>query len=83
MAHQASHGRRKQRQGVDYRQAVGDDLPRYDGQVQLGQPAAARPGPVAGRPVITMVRGHRVDPGLRSCVPSRTKLTRCRISARS
>ena len=30
------------RQAVDHRQAVGDDLPRHRGQVQLGQPAAAR-----------------------------------------
>jgi hypothetical protein len=29
------------RQAVDDRQAVGDDLPRRRGQVQLGQPAAA------------------------------------------
>jgi hypothetical protein len=35
-------------QGVDDRQAVGDDLPRRGRQVQLSQPAAARPGPVAG-----------------------------------
>ena len=32
------------------------------GQVQLGQPAAARPGPVAGGPVIAVVGGDRVDP---------------------
>jgi hypothetical protein len=34
------------RQAVDDGQAVGDDLPRDCRQVQLGQPAAARPGPV-------------------------------------
>src|SRR6266568_1951116 len=44
------------------RQAVGDDLPRRRGQVQLGQPAAARPGPVARAAVIAVVSGHRVDP---------------------
>jgi hypothetical protein len=49
-------------QGVDDRQAVGDDLSRRRRQVQLGQPAAARPGPVAGRPVIAVVGSHRVDP---------------------
>ena len=32
------------------------------GQVQLGQPAAAGPGPVAGGPVIAVVGGDRVDP---------------------
>ena len=33
----------QRRQAVDDRQAVGDDLPRRGGQVQLGQPAAAGP----------------------------------------
>ncbi len=50
------------RQAVDDRQAIGDDLPRCRRQVQLGQPAAAGPGPVAGRPVIAVVGGDRVDP---------------------
>ena len=50
------------RQVIDHRQAVGDDLPRGCGQVQLGQPAAARPGPVAGTAVIAVIGGHRVDP---------------------
>jgi hypothetical protein len=50
------------RQAVDGRQAVGDNLPRGGGQVELGQPAAARAGPVAGRPVIAVVGGDRVDP---------------------
>ena len=31
-------------------------------QVQLGQPAAARAGPVAGGPVVAVVGGDRVDP---------------------
>ena len=43
-------------------QAVGDDLPRRGRQVQLGQPAAAWPGPVAARPVVAVVGGDRVDP---------------------
>ena len=50
------------RQAVDDRQAVGDDLPRGRGQAQLGQPAAAGPGPVAGTAVIAVVGGDRVDP---------------------
>jgi hypothetical protein len=45
-----------------HRQAVADDLPRGRGQVQPGQPAAARPGRVAGGPVIAVVRGDRLDP---------------------
>ena len=32
------------------------------GRTRLGQPAAARPGPVARGPVIAVVRGDRVDP---------------------
>jgi len=52
----------QRRQAVDDRQAVGDDLPRGRRQVELGQPAAARPGPVAGGPVIAVVGGDRVDP---------------------
>ena len=49
-------------QGVDDRQAVRDDLPRRRRQVELGQPAAARPGPVTGGPVVAVVGGDRVDP---------------------
>ena len=49
-------------QGVDDRQAVRDDLPRRRLQVELGQPAAARPGPVTGGPVVAVVGGDRVDP---------------------
>jgi hypothetical protein len=52
----------QRRQAVEDRQAVGDDLPRDRGQVQLGQPAAARPGPLTGAAVIAMVGGDRVDP---------------------
>ena len=44
------------------RQAVGDDLPGRRRQVQLGQPAAAGPGPVTGRAVEAVVGGDRVDP---------------------
>src|SRR5690349_16178236 len=32
------------------------------GRTRLGQPAAAGPGPVAGRPVIAVAGGDRVDP---------------------
>jgi hypothetical protein len=32
------------------------------GRTRLGQPAAARPGPVAGGPVVAVVGGDRVDP---------------------
>jgi hypothetical protein len=32
------------------------------GRTRLGQPAAARPGPVTGGPVIAVVGGDRVDP---------------------
>jgi len=35
----------RRRQGAGELQAVGDDLPRHRGQVQLSQPATARPGP--------------------------------------
>ena len=49
-------------QAIDHRHAVRDDLPRRRRQVQLGQPAAARPGPVAGGPVIAVVGGDRMDP---------------------
>ena len=49
-------------QAADDRQAAGDDLPRHRRQVQPGQPAAARAGPVAGGPVIAMAGGDRVDP---------------------
>jgi len=52
----------QRRQAVDHRQAVGNDLPRRRRQVQLGQPAATRPGPVARAAVIAVVGGHRVDP---------------------
>jgi hypothetical protein len=52
----------QRRQAVDDGQAVGDDLPRGRRQVELGQPAAARPGPVAGGPVVAVVGGDRVDP---------------------
>ena len=49
-------------QAIDHRQAVRNDLPRRRRQVQLGQPAAARAGPVAGTAVIAVVGGDRVDP---------------------
>ena len=46
------------------RQAVGDDLPGYRGQVQPGQPATAGPGQVAAGPVEAEISHHRVDPVL-------------------
>jgi hypothetical protein len=51
----------QRRRAVDDRQGIGDDLPRRRGQVQFGQPAAARTGPLARGPVIAVVRGDRMD----------------------
>jgi len=50
------------RRAGDDRQPVGDDLRRCGGQVQLGEPAAARPGPAARGPVVTVIISNRVDP---------------------
>jgi len=49
-------------QGAGERQAASHDFPWHDGQAQLGEPAAAQPGPVTAGPVIPMAGGHRVDP---------------------
>ena len=72
----------QRRQAVDDRQAVGHDLPRRRWQVQLGQPAASRAGPVAGTAVIAMVGGDRMDP-VTQLGAQPDQLIRCRSSARS
>ena len=51
-------------QGVDERQGVADHLRRDGGQVQRGEPFAARPAPAAGWPVVAVVSQDRVDPVL-------------------
>jgi hypothetical protein len=54
----------RDRQRIEGGEAVGDDLPRHRRKVELGQPAAAGPGPVAAGPVASVIGGHRVDPVL-------------------
>jgi hypothetical protein len=52
------------------------------GQVQVGEPAAAGPGPVAGGPLIPVIGSNRVDPiAQRGTEPD--QLARCRSSTRS
>jgi hypothetical protein len=51
-------------QGIEERQAVGDDLPGSRREGQLGQPAAAWTGPVTAGPVVAQISDHGVDPVL-------------------
>jgi len=49
-------------QAVDDGQVVSHELAGDRGQLEPGQPAAARPGQVAAGPVVAEVGHHRVDP---------------------
>ena len=52
---------------VDHRQGVVDDLAGDNGQLESGQPPAARPAPAALRPPVTVIGQDRVDPVAQQC----------------